>query len=124
MAAAVLSYGIVYFWIELANFSSLPWIMAYVLYYLAGLIPSYLVCKRTGAQELSIAIKCALISWAFVVFSLIVFTEVTAFFVFATILVMFVLGGVTSAYITLRRRLRGGKVRDKGTPDDNNLNQP
>jgi len=124
MAAAVLSYGIVYFWIELTSFYNLPWILAYVLYYLASLIPSYLVCKRTGAEELSVAIRCAVFSWALVVISLLAFTEGNTIFFFAVLLVVFIIGGATSAYITLRKSLKTGKQSDVGSLDSNALNQP
>jgi hypothetical protein len=112
MAGAVLAYGIVYFWIELKTFYNPSWVLAYVIYYLAGLIPSYLVCQRTGAAELSIAFRSTMISWALVVVSLWAFTEGNTTSFFGLLLVMFILGGMTSAYLTLRRRLKLPKQAD------------
>lgn len=112
MAGAVLAYGIIYFWIELHMYYSPIWPLAYLFYYLGGLIPSYLVGKRTGAAELQVAIKSVLISWVFVVVSLLAFTEGNTISYFALLLVMFILGGVTTAYISLRRRLRQAKLVD------------
>ena len=124
MAGAVLSYGIVYFWIELKTFYGPPWVLAYIMYYLAGLVPSYLVCKRTGAAELPVAFRSVMISWALVVFNLWAFTQGNTTSFFALLLVMFILGGATSAYISLRRRLSPAKQSVKGSGEDNTLNQP
>jgi len=123
MAGAVLAYGIVYFWIELKTFYDPPWALAYVIYYLAGLVPSYLICKRTGAAELPVAFRSAVISWALVVVSLWAFTEGNTTSFFALLLVMFILGGLTTAYISLRRRLRPAKKKAAGSGEDNTLNQ-
>ncbi|HUV34623.1 MAG TPA: hypothetical protein VMW22_06800 [Candidatus Desulfaltia sp.] len=124
MAGAVLSYGIVYFWIELKTFYDPPWVLAYIMYYLASLIPSYLVCKRTGAAELPVAIRSVLISWALVIVNLWAFTQGNTTSLFALLLVMFLLGGATSAYISLRRRLKPAKQGATGPGEDTNLNQP
>jgi hypothetical protein len=120
----VLAYGIVYFWIELKTLYNPPWVLAYLMYYLAGLVPSYLVCKRTGSAELPVAFRSAVISWALVVVSLWAFTEGGTTSLYALLLVMFILGGLTSAYISLRRRLGPSKRTDAGPGEDNTLNQP
>jgi hypothetical protein len=109
MAGAVLAYGIVYFWIEIHMYYNPPWPMAYLFYYMGGLIPSYLVGKRTGAAELTVALRTSLISWVLVVVSLMAFTEGNTIAYFALLLVMFIIGGLTSAYLSLRRRLRPAK---------------
>jgi len=123
MAGAVLAYGIVYFWIELKTFYNPPWALAYVMYYLAGLVPSYLICKRTGAAELPVAFRSTMISWALAVVSLWAFTEGNTPSFFGLLLVMFILGGMTSAYLTLRRRLKPNKQADAEPGKDNTLNQ-
>lgn len=124
MAGAVLAYGIVYFWIELKTFYDPPWVLAYIMYYLASLIPSYLVCKRTGAAELPVAIRSVLISWALVIVNLWAFTQGNTTSLFILLLVMFLLGGATSAYISLRRRLKPAKQGATDPGEDTNLNQP
>jgi len=124
MAAAVLAYGIVYFWIELNALYDPPWLLAYLIYYLGGLIPSYLVCRRTGSAELAIGVKSSVASWGFVIVSATAFTEGNTLTFFSLLLIMFLLGGLTAAYLTLSRRL---KPQKQGKPDptlDNNLNQP
>lgn len=105
MAGAVLAYGIVYFWIELKAMGGVPGILAYVIYYLAGVIPSYLVCRRTDSSHLLVAVKTAILSWVFVVVTLLAFTQGSNTFFFVVLLVFLVLGGVTSAYVSLRKRL-------------------
>lgn len=106
MAAAVLAYGIVYFWVELQMYYGPPWPLAYLFYYLAGLVPSYLVCRRTGSGELAVGVKCSAASWGFTVVSLLAFTEGNTTTFFALLLAMFLLGGLTAAYLTLKRRLK------------------
>jgi hypothetical protein len=106
MAAAVLAYGIVYFWVELHMLYGPPWPLAYLFYFTAGLIPSYLVCRRTGSGELAVGVKCSVTSWGFTAVSLLAFTEGNTTIFFALLLVMFLMGGLTAAYLTLRRRLR------------------
>jgi hypothetical protein len=110
MAAAVLSYGIIYFWVELKAASDIPWMVAWIIFYLAGVIPSYLVCKRTTRNQLGVGIKTVFISWAFVVFSLSVFLKNSTTSFFVLLLILFLIGGVTSAYITMKERLKPKRV--------------
>ncbi len=124
MAAAVLAYGIVYFWIELNALYDPPWLLAYLIYYLGGLIPSYLVCKRTGSAELAIGVKSSVASWGFVIVSATAFTEGNTLTFFSLLLIMFLLGGLTAAYLTLRKRLKPEKQWKPDPTLDNNLNQP
>jgi len=122
MAAAVLAYGVVYFWVELNIYYDPPWILALLFYYLAGLIPGYLVCRRTGSAELAVGFRSSVASWGFTVVSLLAFTEGNSTGLFALLLVLFLMGGLTAAYLALRRRLRPGKGGP--APEDNTLNQP
>jgi hypothetical protein len=124
MAAAVLAYGIVYFWIELNALYDPPLFLGYLIYYLGGLIPSYLVCRRTGSAELAIGAKNSVASWGFVVVSVTTFTEGNTLTFFALLLIMFLLGGLTAAYLTLRRRLKPAKQGKPDSTQDNTLNQP
>ena len=122
MAAAVLAYGVVYFWVELNIYYDPPWVLALLFYYLGGLIPGYLVCRRTGSAELAVGVRSSVSSWVFTVVSLLAFTEGNTPTFFALLLVMFLLGGLTSAYLALRGRLRPKK--GSPAPEHNTLNQP
>ena len=124
MAAAVLAYGIVYFWIELDAMYDPPWLLAFPIYYLGGLIPSYLVCRRTGSAELAVGVKSSVGSWLFVTVSVTTFTEGATPIFYMFLLVTFLLGGLTAAYLTLKRRLKPAGHEKQGSAPDNTLNQP
>jgi len=106
MAAAVLSYGIVYFWIELKIAAGTPSLLAYPVYYLAGLVASYLVCRRTDSAHLAVGIKAALAAWAFTAVTLLAFVEESSLAFFGILLICLVLGGATSSYLALRQSLQ------------------
>ena len=112
MAAAVLAYGIVYFWIELKTVAGAPDLLGYPIYYLSGLIPSYLVCKRTGSAHLAVGVKTAALSWGVTFMTLLAFTRGTNLTFFAVLLVLMLLGGASAAYIILRRRLAAPAVEE------------
>ena len=106
MAAAALAYGIVYFWIELKMVTGAPGLLAYPIYYLSGLIPSYLVCRRTDSTHLAVGIKSALAAWVLTVVTLLTFVEGSSLAFFGILLICQVLGGVTASYIALRQSLQ------------------
>jgi phosphatidylserine synthase len=112
MAAAVLSYGIVYFWIELNSYQEIHWIFAWIIFYFGGLLPSYLVCRRTSRNQLGVGLKAATASWLFVVVSLSVFTQNSTFSFFILLLILFLLGGITSSFITMKQRLKPKKDKN------------
>jgi hypothetical protein len=105
MAAAALAYGIVYFWIELKMVAGAPDLLAYPIYYLSGLIPSYLVCRRTDSTHLAVGIKSALAAWVLTVVTLLTFVEGSSLAFFGILLTCQVLGGVTASYLALRQSL-------------------
>jgi len=105
MAAAALAYGIVYFWIKLKMVAGTPSLLAYPIYYLAGLVPSYLVCRRTDSAHLAVGIKSALAAWAFTAVTLLAFVEGPSLAFFGILLICLVLGGATSSYLALRQSL-------------------
>ncbi|MCW4050274.1 MAG: hypothetical protein NWE89_11135 [Candidatus Bathyarchaeota archaeon] len=111
MAGAVLSYGIVYFWIRVKTLYNAPWILAFVFFYLGGLLPSGMICKRTSRNQLPTGLKSAIISWIFTVVSLLAFTQGNQASFFGVLLVFFLLGGFTSGYITTRQRLKPRKPK-------------
>jgi hypothetical protein len=106
MAAAALAYGIVYFWIELKMVAGAPGLLAYPIYYLSGLTPSYLVCRRTDSTHLAVGIKSALAAWVLTVVTLLTFVEGSSLAFFGILLICQVLGGVTASYIVLRQSLQ------------------
>lgn len=103
MAAAALAYGIVYFWIKLKMVAGTPSLLAYPVYYLAGLVPSYLVCRRTDSAHLAVGIKSSLASWGFTAVTLLAFVEGSSLAFFGILLICLVLGGVTASYLALKQ---------------------
>jgi hypothetical protein len=106
MAATVLAYGIVYFWIELKMVAGTPSLLAYPVYYLAGLISSYLVCRRTDSAHLAVGIKTAFAAWAFTAVTLLAFVEGSSLAFFGILLICLVLGGATASYLALKQSLQ------------------
>ncbi len=105
MAAAALAYGIVYFWLKLKMTLGTPSLLAYPAYYLAGLVPSYFVCRRTDSAHLAIGIKSAFASWAFTAVTLLAFVEEPSLTFFGILLICLVLGGATASYLALKQSL-------------------
>ena len=103
MAAAALAYGIIYFWVR--RMAGMPSLLSYVVYFLAGLGPSYLVCRRTDSAHLTIGIKSALASWAFTAVTLIAIVEESSLAFFGILLFCLVLGGATASYLSLKQSL-------------------
>ncbi len=122
MAAAVLAYGIVYFWIKLKMVAGTPSLLAYPVYYLAGLVPSYLVCRRTDSAHLAVGIKSALASWGFTAVTLLAFVEGSSFAFFGILLTCLVLGGVTASYLTLKQSLSQPPLHETDSETSNALN--
>jgi len=67
MAATVLAYVVVYFWVKINMYYDPPWVLDLLFYYLGGLIPGYLVCRRTGSAELALGVRSSIASWVFAV---------------------------------------------------------
>ncbi len=105
MAAAILAFGIIYFWLELKMIAGTPSLLAYPVYYLAGLVPSYLVCRRTDSAHLAVGLKAALASWTFTAVTLLAFVEGPSLTFFGMLLICLILGGVTSSYLALKQSL-------------------
>jgi len=103
LAGAVISYGIVYFWLALKTVTGVPWYLAYPAYYLAGLASSYLVCKKAESDSLSTGVKSAIVSWMLTVIGILAITQQTSTVFIVTLLVLMILGGVTSADIVKTR---------------------
>lgn len=106
LAAGALAYGTIFFWLKLSTMIQLPWLVSYLIFYLGGLVPTYLVCRRTDRNQFPVGIKSAVFSWIFTLVGLIAFTQGDPSSFFKMLLVFFLLGGLTSSVITMRERLR------------------
>lgn len=109
LAAAALSYGTIYFWLRLSSNIEFPWITTYLVFYLAGLSTTYLICRRIDRNQFPVAIKSAVFSWLFTMICLITFTQGDPASFFKMLLVLFLLGGLTTSVITMRQRLNAKK---------------
>lgn len=105
-AAATLAYGTIFFWLKLSTIVQLPWLLSYMIFYLGGVGTTYLVCRRTDRNQFPVAIKSAIFSWGFTLVCLITFTQGDPSSFFKMLLVLFLLGGITSSVISMRERLR------------------
>lgn len=107
--AAILSYASVYFvsWLLTKN-PGVRWVVfiAYPIYFLGALYPSYLLASRVGYAHLTVGIKSAIFSWVFSGFSLWVLTGTTSFIFLVLLLISFLLGGFTGSYFALKRQIR------------------
>ena len=109
-AAATLGYGTIFFWLKLSTIIQLPWLLSYLIFYLCGVGTTYLVCRRTDRNQFPVAVKSAIFSWGFTLVCLITFTQGDPSSFFKILLVLFLLGGITSSVISMRERLRPKKT--------------
>jgi len=107
--AAILSYASVYFmsWMITKN-PETNWItlLAYPVYFIGALYPAYLLSSRAGYAHLMVGIKSAFYGWLFSGFSLWVLTGTASFIFLLLLLICFILGGFSGAYIALKRQIR------------------
>ena len=107
--AAILSYSSVYFisWLIIQN-PDANWVtlVAYPAYFIGALYPAYLLSSRAGYAHLMVGIKSAFYGWLFSGFSLWVLTGTASFIFLLLLLICFILGGFSGAYIALKRQIR------------------
>jgi phosphatidylserine synthase len=103
LAGAVIVYGIVYFWLEIKTVTEVPWYLAYIIYYLAGLVSSYLVCNKVKSDDLLTGVKSAIVSWIITVIGILAITQQISIVFIITLFILMILGGVTSADIVRKR---------------------
>jgi len=122
IAAAMLSSGIIWFWIQLVLYinNSILQLLSYPIYIAAQGLASYLVVTRSNKTHLSVGIKTAIASWLFAIFFTISFNMKNQLGYAIIILVCFLIGGVGGAYIALNRRLKS----DKENSAKENLDSP
>jgi len=114
LAAATLAYGTIFFWLNLSVSIQIPWLLTYLIFYLGGVGTTYLVCRKTDRNQFPVAIKSAIFSWVFTLVCLITFTQGDPSSFFKMLLVLFLLGGITSSVISMRERLGLKKKTDSG----------
>ena len=105
LASAALSYAIIFFYIRLANTITVPWLLSYVVYFLAGAAPTYLVLRRLTRDQFPVAIISSVVNWMFTFVCLITFTQGNPMTFFRMLFVFFMMGGVSVAVITMKARL-------------------
>ena len=105
LASAALSYAIIFFYIRIANTVTIPWLLSYVVYFLAGAAPTYLVLRRLTRDQFPVAIISSVVNWMFTFVCLITFTQGNPMTFFRMLFVFFILGGVSVAVITMKARL-------------------
>lgn len=105
LASAALSYAIIFFYIRIANTVTIPWLLSYVVYFLAGAAPTYLVLRRLTRDQFPVAIISSVVNWMFTFVCLITFTQGNQMTFFRMLFVFFIMGGVSVAVITMKARL-------------------
>ena len=105
LASAMLSYGVIFLWLKVSSVIEISWGISYLFFYVAGLGPTYLITRRITRRQFPVAMISAFFSWFFTLVCLIAFTQGDPMELFKMLLVFYLLGGLTSAVITMRRRL-------------------
>jgi len=105
LASAALSYAIIFFYLRLANTITVPWVLSYIVYFLAGAIPTYMVLRKLKRDQFPVAIISSVINWMFTFVCLITFTQGNPWTFFRVLLVFFLMGGVSVSIITMKTRL-------------------
>ena len=105
LAAAALSYGVVFFCLKIISEIAVPVVITYLVYYLGVAGTTYMICQKTTRNQFPVAMKSAIFSWVFTTVCLITFVSEDSLGFFVTILILFLLGGFTTSVITMRQRL-------------------
>jgi len=105
LASAALSYAIIFFYIRIANTVTVPWLLSYVVYFIAGAAPTYFVLRRLTRDQFPVAIISSVVNWMFTFVCLITFTQGNQMTFFRMLFVFFMMGGVSVAVITMKARL-------------------
>ena len=105
LASAMLSYGVIFLWLKFSTMMDVSWGVSYLFFYVAGLGPTYLICRRITRNQFPVAMISAFFSWVFTLVCLITFTQGDPMGFFKTLLALYLLGGLSSSIITMRRRL-------------------
>ncbi len=126
IAGGLLSNSLVWFWFRLLSGPGSPLSgvsvkilgsITYVVFFLAGLTASYLVCTRTMKGHLGVGVKSAGINWAISIFIVVPLASTEAAGLSIALLACYLTGGIISAYIALNVRIRRRR-RDRRTGED------
>ncbi len=110
LASAALSYAVIFFYLRLGNTYTMPWIISYVVYFVAGLGPTYMVIRRLKRDQFPVAVIASVINWGFTFACLFTFTQGNSMVFFRVLLVFYLMGGVTASIITMKTRLNPKKT--------------
>ena len=105
LASAALSYAVIFFYLRLANTYAMPWILSYLVYFVAGLAPTYMVIRRLKRDQFPVAVIASVINWGFTFVCLITFTQGNPMGFFRVLFVFYLMGGVSASIITMKTRL-------------------
>ena len=120
LAGAMVANGVIWIWGQLLAdfegfFSAIPiGVLAdisYVLYLFATIVASMLVCGRASTGHLVVGVRFAGTAWVLSLFIMITTAPNPTLGLAFSLLVIFAMGGVAGAYLTIRRRMR------RPTPD-------
>ena len=118
MAAAILANGIIWFWMEsLKMFSGFtsrihPTFLtdlSYLTFIIAGFISSQQVAKRSDRNQLIVALRSALYSWAGSLFMMLSMPGSPTISFALIILVCLIVGAVLGSYMLIRWRIKERK---------------
>jgi hypothetical protein len=105
LASAMLSYSVIFLWLKVSSIMEISWGISYLFFYAAGLGPTYLIISRITRNHFPVAMISVFVSWVFTLVCLITFTQGDPTEFFKTLLVFYLLGGLTASIIIMRRRL-------------------
>lgn len=110
LASAALSYAIIFFYLRLVNDITIPWFLSYVVYFIAGAAPTYMVLRKLTRDQFPVAIISSVVNWMFTFVCLITFTQGNPWTFFRMLFVFFLMGGISVAVITMKTRLSPKKA--------------
>jgi len=115
MAGAMIANGVIWIWGQLLGdfeglFSGIPMgvlaDISYVLYLSVTVVASMLVCGRASTGHLMVGARFAGTAWVLSLFIMITTAPNPTLGLAFALLVIFAMGGIAGAYLTIRRRMR------------------
>jgi len=115
MAGAMISNGVIWIWGQLVGtfegfFSGIPAgiiaDLSYVLYLLVTIVASMLVCSRASTGHLMVGARFAGTAWVLSLLIMITTAPNPSPGLAIALLMIFAMGGIAGAYLTIRRRMR------------------
>ena len=115
MAAAMVANGVIWIWGQLLGtfeglFSGIPTgilaDLSYVLYLLVTIVASMLVCGRASSRHLMVGARFAGTAWVLSLLVMVTTAPNPSLGLAFSLLLIFAMGGLAGAYLTIRRRMR------------------